>query len=132
MSDTTLDDAELTPGTRAYRRRYDALVVDGEAHRNRPGGFWVASADPEAAAQALTGSVPLGAVRRFAVLTDGAARLVDPFGVMTWTACLDLLADSGPRKLVQRVRAAEDTDPDGPRWQRRKRHADATAVFCRP
>ena len=31
-----------------YARRIDALVLAQRAHRNRPGGFWVASTDPQA------------------------------------------------------------------------------------
>jgi Protein phosphatase 2C len=126
------DLATLTAGSREYQQRYAELIIGEQTQRNRAGGFWVASATPEAADQALTGSLPLQQVRRFAVLTDGATRLVDRFGLMSWTDCLDLLEHQGPRELIRRVRDAENTDPDGHRWRRRKRHDDATAAFCRP
>ncbi|BCB81936.1 protein phosphatase 2C domain-containing protein [Phytohabitans flavus] len=97
------------------------------AHRNRPGGFWVAAADPAAAAHAVTGE--LTGVRRLAVLSDGAARIVAPFGQLDWPGVLDLLASRGPTELIERVRAAEATDPAGTRWPRNKASDDATAVY---
>jgi Protein phosphatase 2C len=93
------------------------------AHRNRPGGYWVAAADPDAAAHALTGSVPLNEVRRVMVLTDGAARLVDLFG-STWDHALDI----GPVQVLAEVRALEAADPDSVRYPRIKARDDATAL----
>jgi hypothetical protein len=40
--------------------------------RNQPGGYWVAATDPQAASQALTGSLPSKALRRAVLLSDGA------------------------------------------------------------
>ncbi|MEV7228662.1 hypothetical protein AB0M79_16805 [Polymorphospora sp. NPDC051019] len=101
------------------------------AARNRPGGYWVAAADPAAAAYAVTGSVPLDTVRRFALLTDGAARLVTPFGLLDWPAVFDVLDSHGPAELIRRVRAAEATDPSCLRWPRNKHGDDATVVYVR-
>lgn len=92
--------------------------------RNQPGGFWVASTKPEAAHEALHGT--RSGVRRAALLSDGASRYVDAFGLGDWTDLLDLLETRGPTELLRRVRAAEATGP-GPR--RGKHHDDATAVF---
>jgi hypothetical protein len=100
------------------------------AQRNRPGGFWVAAADPAAAQHALTGHLP--GMRRLAVLSDGAARVVAPFGELTWRQALDLLESDGPAELIGRVRAAEATDPAGTRWPRNKVSDDATAVYRGP
>ena len=58
------------------------------AARNVPGGFWVATTDPAAAEHALTGEVPVSAVRQVAVLSDGAARAVE-FGLSDWPDVLD-------------------------------------------
>jgi hypothetical protein len=100
------------------------------AARNRPGGnYWVASSNPEAADHAITGQVPLDRLRRAAVLTDGGARLVDPFASLTWSELLDLLNSAGPVEAVRRVRTIEASDPEGIRWRRNKRHDDATIVF---
>jgi hypothetical protein len=100
------------------------------AVRNRPGGYWVAAADPDVAQEARTGEVPLNRLRRFAVLTDGAARLVEPFGLVDWAGLLDLLGDAGPEEAIRRLRATEAADPEGRRWPRNKRSDDATIVFA--
>jgi hypothetical protein len=100
------------------------------ALRNRPDGFWVAAADPAAASHAITGDVPRERVRRVAVLSDGAARIVAPFGQLDWPGVLDLLAAHGPAELIRRVRAIEAGDPAGTRWPRNKRSDDATAVYA--
>jgi Protein phosphatase 2C len=97
--------------------------------RNRPGGYWVAAADPEAASQAVTGTIPGRSLRRAVLLSDGASRLVDPFGLATWAELLALLEESGPDELLRQVRAAEAVDPEGRQWPRTKRSDDATAIY---
>src|SRR6266568_8478059 len=71
----------LPNGTPEHEKEHRQYVESLRAHRNRPGGFWVASTKPDAAAQALTGSVPRTQMRAAAVLSDGASRLVDRFGL---------------------------------------------------
>jgi len=114
----------------AHHLQVQQLVLEQRRHRNRTGGYWVAAADPAAAHHAVTGTLPRDDVYRVAVLTDGAARLVDPFGLATWLSLLDLLQRHGPSALIDRVREAERSDPDGQRWPRIKRCDDATAAFC--
>jgi hypothetical protein len=111
---------------RAEREFIDAL----RSLRNRDGGFWMASADPEAAARALTGSVARVDASAAAVLSDGATRLVDRFGLATWDDLLATLRDGGPMELLRQVRSAEASDPDGVRWRRGKIFDDATAAYC--
>jgi hypothetical protein len=94
-----------------------------------PAGYWVAAADPQAASQALTGSLPTKSLRRAVLLSDGASRLVDPFRLATWEELLALLDESGPEELLRQVRAAEAVDPEGRQWPRTKRSDDATAVY---
>ncbi|RKS76043.1 protein phosphatase 2C-like protein [Actinomadura pelletieri DSM 43383] len=95
--------------------------------RNSPGGFWVASTRPEAAYEGLTGEVPVAGLRRAAVLSDGASRLVERFGLLEWKELLRLLDEEGPRELVRRTREAEASVEGG----RGKRYDDATAVLVR-
>jgi hypothetical protein len=104
--------------TRALRRAW-----------NRPGGCWVAAADPQAASQAVTGSLPGKNLHRAVLLSDGASRLVDPFRFATWEELLALLDENGPEELLRQVRAAEAADPEGRQWPRTKRSDDATAVY---
>jgi len=117
-------------GTPEHEKAHREYVESLRVHRNRPGGFWVASTEPEAATQARTGSVPRAGVRAAAVLSDGASRLVDRFGLATWEDLLKTLDTRGPRELLRQVRDAENSDLDGSRWPRGKAHDDASAVYC--
>ena len=121
--------SRLPTGSASHLRRRIQLTRALRRARNRPGGYWVAAADPAAATQAVTGSLAREDVRRAALLSDGASRLVDLFGLATWSDVLTLLDDGGPEELVRRVRAAEAADPQGRRWPRTKRSDDATAIY---
>ncbi|MER6991650.1 protein phosphatase 2C domain-containing protein [Saccharopolyspora hirsuta] len=92
--------------------------------RNQPGGFWVASTKPEAAYEAVRGT--LRDVRRAALLSDGASRYVEKLGLGDWPDLLDLLEKAGPAELLTQVRTAEAASP---KPRRGKQHDDATAVF---
>ncbi|MBB4695409.1 protein phosphatase 2C domain-containing protein [Paractinoplanes abujensis] len=100
------------------------------AMRNRHGGYWIAAADPSVAEHALIGRLPEASLRRFAVLTDGAARAISPFNEMEWRDLLDLAEAESPESVLRRVRAAEAADPYGIRWPRNKRSDDATIAFA--
>jgi hypothetical protein len=117
-------------GSTAHARSFAQLVTEQRRHRNHPDGFWVASTDPAAAQHALTDTVARDSLHRAAVLSDGATRLVDRFGLLDWSSFLTILAEQGPDAIIQQVRAAEHGDPDGQRWPRGKRHDDASAAFC--
>lgn len=127
-----LSDAVLATATDnvAHAERRRAMIAERRAARNVPGGYWIASANPEAAHYAVTGSVQVGRTHRAAVLTDGAMRLHD-FGLATWEELLDTLDLHGPVELIRQVRRAEDEDPTCIKWPRTKTYDDATAAFCR-
>jgi hypothetical protein len=86
------------PGQTGHRHPDRAL----RRARNRPGGYWVAAADPQAASQALTGSLPNKTLDRAVLLSDGASRLVDPFGLATWEELLALLDENDPTSCCAR------------------------------
>jgi hypothetical protein len=122
--------------------RVDAIIDDRTAHlsdytvegvraaRNTPDGFYVASTQPDAAHHAVHGSIPTTGLRRAALLSDGAARLVERFHLADWTQLLDLLATDGPEELIRRTRLAERAETQAERAERRgKKHDDATAVL---
>jgi hypothetical protein len=85
----TLTDGRLAglrlPQQRQYRERlaagggYDgthrellrALQRGQRRHRNRPGGYWIAAADPEAASRALTITLPATPATWAVLATDG-------------------------------------------------------------
>jgi len=114
-----------TPEHQAARARF---VRRQRELRNQPGGYWIASSDPEAARYAVTSSVPAAGVRRAALLSDGVTRFAE-FGLGTWDELLAILGTRGPAKVFFRIRAAEEADPDGAQWPRAKRHDDMSAVL---
>jgi Protein phosphatase 2C len=98
--------------------------------RNRPGGYWVAAADPTAVEHAITGEATISTVRRLAVLTDGAARSVEMFRLEPWDATLNTIANYGPLAFIHQIRAVESRDPLGAVYRRNKASDDATVVFA--
>jgi hypothetical protein len=115
------------PNYAAAFREHMAAV---QSRRNSPGGFWVAAADPAVADHALTGSSPLSSVESALLVSDGASRLTDLFGLASWTGLAEIVRRDGPAELIRQVRAAEASDPDGARWHRSKATDDATVVYC--
>ena len=103
----------LLTGTPEYERTKLSVIDAFRARRNQPGGYWIAKDDPNAAMQAVTGSVPLGQLNGAALLSNGASRIVDPYGLAAWPVVLDLLRTMGPDEILRRVREAEAgaTDP---------------------
>lgn len=110
--------AGLTPGTPEYQRVYASCSAEMRARRNQPGGYWIAKDDPRAASEAVVGRRPRTDV---ALLSNGASRIVDPYGLTDWTGVVDLLRASGPAEVIRRVRAAESTTD--------RRPDDATVAF---
>jgi hypothetical protein len=113
--------------TALVRMKYAELAA-----RNSADGYWIAATDPAAVAHALHGTVDVASVRRLAILSDGAARAVDVFELLSWTDLLDLLEAAGPAELIKVVRRAEAQDPVGARHPRNKTSDDATVVFIDP
>lgn len=109
-----------------------ALVKAERSQRNVRGGYWIASANPDAAAHGQQGHIALRQLRRAALLSDGAAAAVERYDLMDWRSALDLVDKDGPQAIIQAVRDAEASDPQLNRWPRSKVHDDATAVFCAP
>jgi hypothetical protein len=120
---------QVPAGSALKLRRRVQLTRALRRARNRPGGYWVAAADPRAASQAVTGTLPGTSLQRAVLLSDGASRLVDPFELATWEELLALLDEHGPEELLRQVRAAEAVDPEGRQWLRTKRSDDATAIY---
>jgi hypothetical protein len=96
----------IREGSDDYRR----LLLELRAQRNSPGGFWVAKDDPRVADEAITGSCPADEVTAAVLLSNGASRLVDTFGLTGWTGLLHLLETDGPGEIIRRVREAEARD----------------------
>jgi hypothetical protein len=100
--------------------------------RNVEGGFWVAEADPRAAFRATRAHWPRPEVSAALVASDGVACGVNDYGIYpNWSAVLDEATSVGPRSVLDRVRTAEEADPEGTRWPRPKRHDDQALALVR-
>jgi hypothetical protein len=109
-------------------RRYETALARGDeprrvlrelrAHRNRPGGFWLAKDDPRAADEAITGSCPVAGLRGVVLLSNGVSRIVDRFGLTDWAG----VVSGSPAGIIDRVRRAEALEAVAP--------DDATIMCC--
>jgi hypothetical protein len=68
-----------THGTPEHEEARRVFMNAFRGHRNRPGDFWVAAANPAAAYESITGTRPVEDVESLALLSDRASRLVDRF-----------------------------------------------------
>jgi hypothetical protein len=144
LTDDRLDRLEL-PESRRYRDRlaagsgYDIvhavtlrdLQAGQRARRNAPGGYWIASANPEAGAHAVTVTVPTASLNWIVLATDGAIETARYLGLDDGEA----IADSGQAELAALLQRCQDweenDDPDGRQLPRAKRHDDkAIAAIC--
>jgi hypothetical protein len=117
-------------GSVEREKRLRELVSTQRKLRNVDGGYWIAGSTPHAAEHAVTGEVTLADVPRFAVMTDGAARLVDEFAAVQWGTALQELRAVGPDGWIRRVREIEDTDRSLTKWPRYKKSDDAAVVYA--
>ncbi|ASU80352.1 hypothetical protein CDG81_21095 [Actinopolyspora erythraea] len=132
-------DALRTPGNDGHRewlrdgggfderhhRELRAAVDATGRWRNVEGGFWVAEADPRAAHRAIRRDWPREAVRSALLASDGVSCGVDQYGsYRDWRGLLEHARTESPGAVLERIRAAERSDPDGRRWPRPKRHDD--------
>lgn len=104
----------ISRGTPEYDRIRDSCIEALQARRNQPGGYWIAKDDPHAAEEAVTGSRPLHEVDSVALLSNGASRIVSPYGLTDWLGVLELLGASGPAEIIRRVRQAEARSSENP------------------
>lgn len=87
-----------------HRDLLRALQREQRKHRNRPGGYWIAEADPAAAQHARTLTLPASAVSWAVLATDGAVNTARHLGIDGWPA----LARSSPAALTRFLERCED------------------------
>lgn len=116
-------------GPQGESLEWSALVSAERALRNRPGGYWVAAGEPQAADHAYCGSLPDDVLLGAALMSDGAACPVDVFDVLSWEECFAQLSAGGPAAWIEYVRDLERSDLERARWPRPKPHDDATVAL---
>jgi len=119
----------LEAGTRTHNAALETATQAMRARRNQPGGYWIAKDDPRAAEEAVTGAVPVADLTRLALLSNGAARVVDPYRLATWSALLNLCQANGPAEVLRLLGEHEATVGFGARTSNVDPD-DATVAYC--
>ncbi|RSD25648.1 protein phosphatase 2C domain-containing protein [Amycolatopsis eburnea] len=114
---------------RLRRRGLLQTGADVRRRRNAHDGFWVAEAEPGAAAHAVRRSWPRADVEAVLLASDGVSIGVDQYELFGWPEVLAIARTDGPDAVLDAVRTAEKQDPDGDRWPRPKRHDDQALVL---
>lgn len=123
--------AGVAAGTAEYEQAREAYIDMLRARRNQPGGYWIAKDDPSAAQQAVTGGVPVRDLLAAALLSNGASRIVAPYGLADWHDVLHLLRTGGPAEVIGQVRSAEEAGhPSADLPVSGRPPDDATIAYC--
>lgn len=114
-----------------HRRLLRHLQTRQARWRNTPGGYWIAEADPIAAAHALTYRSSTVDTPWVVLATDGAYHTIEHLGLGDWHTIAHYHEDQ-LGELLQQCEAWEATqDPHGQNLPRAKRHDDKTIVVAR-
>jgi hypothetical protein len=111
--------AALDPGSAEFVRLRSQLITTFRERRNQLGGFWVAKDSGRVVEHAISGSRPTAELRTVALLSNGASRVVDRFGLMEWSQ----VPAHEPQELIRLVREAEQAggvdadDATAARWR---------------
>ena len=108
----------MLPSLHAQRRK-----------RNIPGGYGVLSPDQACIPMLQIQRLPVAAIRRLLLVSDGYYRLVDHYEAMTDAELVARTASPGPEELLRQLRAIEAADPEAVRFPRFKLSDDATALL---
>lgn len=100
----------LKVGTPAYDAARETAVEAMRARRNQPGGYWIAKDDPRAAEEAVTGAFLFADLAHLALLSNGAARIVDLYRLASWSTLLAPCQDNGPAEILRLLREHEASD----------------------
>lgn len=99
--------AGLEAGSREHEVTLEACTKEFRSRRNQPGGYWIAKDDPRTAEEAVTGAVALDGLTDAALLSNGATRLVDPYGLTKWPVLLERCRTAGPGAVLEDLRRHE-------------------------
>jgi hypothetical protein len=128
----TVTAVRAEPGGISYLALSDSSIA-ADYRDGRPriitDSHWAIRANPQVAMAARVGVLSRAGLRGIALLSDGATRIADCYGLVGWPEVLDIIRDDGPGALISQVREAEAGDPDGARWPRRKIRDDATVLW---
>lgn len=112
---------------RVHREVLLKLQAEQARYSNRPGGYWIAGADPEAGRHGYTATEDRSGVAAVVLASDGVALERYSAGA-AWSDLYRDVEQHGADQVLRSVHEAELTDPDGRRWPRSKVHDDKTLV----
>jgi hypothetical protein len=113
-----------------HRRILGELFAEERRVRNRPDGYPIAEADPQAAYDALTCAWSASALHAVVLASDGASAGVSQYNIFsTWNALLDAATAKGGDEVLRAVNTAEKSDASGRRWPRSKMHDDKSLAI---
>lgn len=120
--------------SRGYNSIHNGLMMELQAaqraERNKVGGYWIAEAEAHAAHHAVVQEWQRNQVDAILLMTDGVAHGIDRYGdPASWHSAREIATARGLQALVDHVHVVEETDPDGIRWRRSKRHDDKAAAL---
>lgn len=103
----TLREQGVSENSTEYIEARRRLIFAEESSRNKAGGYWIAELNPDAAKEAIVGTLPLPNLV-FAV-TDGLERLVSVFGVYPGLKELgNTIIEKGDRHIFDQLRLLEE------------------------
>lgn len=107
-----------------HRHSLQELQREQARHRNRPGGLWIAEADPQAADHALVTQYPVDTVPWTVLATDGVYKIMTHLGLADWAiVCQNIRQDL--TDILERCPTWEATeDLDGHKLPRARRRDD--------
>ncbi len=144
LTDDRIDRLDLEP-RRKYRERLAAghgyddehgrllgeLQTQQALYRNRPGGYWIAETDPDAAQHAVTVKLSLAERSWIILATDGAYNTIAGIGLDDWDRHVRSTSEQLRVVLEHCHRWECEIDDDGYRLPRAKRHDDKSLAILR-
>lgn len=107
-----------------HREILKELQAEQARHRNQPGGYWIAEADPSAADHAIHLQRPIASTPWAVLASDGAYKTMTHLGLADWS---DVAAADEKRlqEILTECQRWEDVDdPNGQKHPRAKQHDD--------
>ena len=114
-----------------HRRILAALQAEQLQHRNKPGGYWIAEADPAAADHAFTRYLTPGQIPWCVLATDGAYKPMEYLGLDDWPS-VATATSAEVATILRRCQDWEASDSRGQLLPRAKRHDDKTLIAVTP
>ncbi|WP_198958269.1 MULTISPECIES: PP2C family serine/threonine-protein phosphatase [Amycolatopsis] len=144
LTDDRIDRLDLEP-RRKYRERLAAghgyddehrallreLQTQQAQYRNKPGGYWIAEADPLVARQAVLTARSLSDTRWFVIASDGAYNVMEHLNLVDW-ADYAKLDGRGLITLLHHCQEWEENDGTARRMPRAKKHDDKSIAVANP